>query len=570
MPRTSATCYARGILSLTRSLKVCSHVKNRFSAEETDNLYDSHSAKKESSVSIRVSWGVVCRSRFLLAIMILFLAGAGRAQVATGGCGGVSNDPQGAVTWVPQWCQEFTTTTAGTPQSPDTTVWSFDLGNGGFGNNEIETYCGPPGYSGNPSDCPTTFSASTSNAYLDGNGHLILQAINSTTAANSIPLLSNPKMRLWMAVGLAGLLVSVIVLPVTRRRKRNFLYVCGLISGLTIMGAAVFSCGGSSGGGSGGGGGGTPPASIWYSARMKTEGLENFQYGRIEASIQLPDTTNQGLWPAFWSLGSDSDATPPVNWPACGETDFMEVWSPQVDGGPGPGGNRTTIHTAATGGDGVQPNGAYTFPSGKANNTGFHTYGMIWSANMQQFYIDNPLQPYYITTPSNIASTDSWPFNLPIFLITNIAVGGTLGGTPSSSTPNPAIMTYDYIRQYQPSAAVAAPAMGTPPPITVAAGATTGSSTFRPVLTAGTGYVYFTCSTNAPNASCAITTTDSLNPYVVSSSASPADSVTAAVTTNGTASGPYTVTVYAFTESNTGNGSNSTADAHVDIPLTVN
>jgi hypothetical protein len=39
---------------------------------------------------------------------------------------------------------------------------------------------------------------------------------------------------------------------------------------------------------------------------------------------------------------------------------------------------------------------------------------------------------------------------------------------------------------------------------------------------------------------------------------------------NGTTPGNYTVTVYAFTESNVGDGSNGTADASVAIPLTVN
>jgi len=38
----------------------------------------------------------------------------------------------------------------------------------------------------------------------------------------------------------------------------------------------------------------------------------------------------------------------------------------------------------------------------------------------------------------------------------------------------------------------------------------------------------------------------------------------------GTTPGSYTVTVYAFTESNTSDGTNSTADANVAIPLTVN
>jgi beta-glucanase (GH16 family) len=367
---------------------------------------------------------------------------------------------------------------------------------------------------------------------------------------------------------MVGFLVSVVVGPAAHRRSRNLLCVCTLVAGLTLMGAATWSCGG----GSSGGTQITPPnnGSTWFSARMKTEGLENFQYGRIEASIKLPDTTSQGLWPAFWSLGSDINT---VNWPACGETDFMEVWSTQVDGGPGPGGNRTTIHTSVTDGSGLQPNGAYAFPSGQANDTAFHTYGTIWSANMQQFYIDNPLQPYYITTPSDLGSGDTWPFNAQIFLVANIAVGGTLGGTPSSSTPNPAIMMLDYVRQYQPSAPVPAPTLGTPSPasISVTAGVTTGNtSTLTPTLTANTGYVYFSCSTNAPNTSCTITTTDPLNKYVVNSSANPAENVTVAVTTTGTSSGSYTLTVYAFTESNSSNGANSNADAHVDIPLTIN
>jgi hypothetical protein len=39
---------------------------------------------------------------------------------------------------------------------------------------------------------------------------------------------------------------------------------------------------------------------------------------------------------------------------------------------------------------------------------------------------------------------------------------------------------------------------------------------------------------------------------------------------NGTPPGPYTVTVYAFTESNVSDGTNANADASVLIPLMVN
>ena len=507
------------------------------------------------------------RSSFLLAILFLFLAGGSRVNAQGSDCASnnVPNDTQGSVIWAPAFCQEFNATT---PAPPDQTVWSFDTGNSGFGNNEIEVYCGPPGFANNPSQCPTTFSTSTSNAYIDGSGHLLIKAFTTGTT--------------------------------------------------------------------------------WYSARLKTQGFVNFKYGRIEGKIWLPDTTNQGLWPAFWSLGSNIATVP---WPGCGEADILEVWSPAVLGGPGSTGNRSTLHTASTDGSGVQPNGKFTFPSGQANNTAFHTYGMIWSPNMQQYYIDNPLKPYYISTTSDLASSDTWPFNLNIFLLMNIAVGGTLGGTPSTSTPNPGVMMVDYVRQYQAAAAVTKPTLGNPTSITVKAGATTGnSSTVIPGLTPNTGFVYLSCSTNAPKASCSIATNDPLNPHVANSSpAAAAETATVTITTtanslvppflfgpqrifrfpvfiiaavllfvvaalalrlrrrvwspayataallivaamtivscggggssmtpppppvnNGTPPGSYTVTVYAFTESNVSDGTNANADASVGIPVTVN
>ncbi len=510
-------------------------------------------------MTVRIDSRFVWRSSFILAIVFLTLAAPGRASAQ--GCTGVATSTTGTVTWTPQWCQEFNATVAG---PPDTTVWQFDLGNGGFGNNEIETYCGPPGYSNgtmsNPPQCAASFNPSTSNAYTDGSGHLVIQAINN---------------------------------------------------------------------------------SGWTSARMKTQGTQIFLFGRIEASIQLPDTTNQGLWPAFWSLGNSISMGTP--WPNCGEADFMEDWSPQVNSGLGPNGNRATIHTALTGSSGS--GGSYPFPSGQAANTAFHTYGVIWSADIMQFYVDDATKPFLIKTPSDLPSGDTWPFNAPIFLLMNVAVGGTLGGTPDSSTPSPGIMTVDYVRLYAPSA-VPKPTLGNPPSITVKAGATTGnSSTFNPGLTSGTGFAYFTCTTNAPKAACAIATSDTLNTHLVNSGAATAETVTATVATtanamlpplfftpenriwlpvalagllaliamilarstprrawrygfallaacivagtliagcngnngptttpppNGTPPGSYTVTVYAFTESNIGDGSNANADASVAIPLTVN
>lgn len=502
-------------------------------------------------MTIRINSCFVWRCCFILAIVFLSLTRPAPAN-AQSDCTGVPATTIGGVTWTPVFCDEFNGM-AGT--APNVLTWTYDTGNSGFGNNEIETYCAP---GSNTAPC----SSSNPNISLDGSGHLLIQAILS---------------------------------------------------------------------------GGN-----WTSGRMKTQGLKDFQYGWFEARIQLPDTTNQGLWPAFWSLGSDITTIP---WPACGEADILEVWSPQVLGGPGPAGNRTTIHTASTGGRGLQPNGHYSFPSGQTNNTALHAYGVIWSANMMQYYVDNPTTPFYVTTASDLSASDTWPFNAKLFLLMNVAVGGTLGGTPGASTPNPGIMTVDYVRQYQPSA-IAAPMLGNPPSITVRAGATTGnSSTFTPGLS-GPGYVYFTCSTNAPKASCSIATNDPLNTHVVNSSGSEQVTVSLATTANallppypfapkpwfpvpliatiaiaaillvailalalrlrtpawrplcaaaalfilaltiaacgggsymapppppsGTPPGAYTITVYAFTEGNVSDGTNAHADANVVIPVMVN
>ncbi|MGD0695742.1 MAG: glycoside hydrolase family 16 protein [Terriglobia bacterium] len=91
----------------------------------------------------------------------------------------------------PVWSQEFN----GPQGLPDTTVWNFDLGNNnGWGNHEIEIYCGPPNYTGNPPQCPTQFSTTTSNAYIDGIGHLVIQAINNggTWTSARMNTLTNP------------------------------------------------------------------------------------------------------------------------------------------------------------------------------------------------------------------------------------------------------------------------------------------------------------------------------------------------------------------------------------------
>lgn len=62
-----------------------------------------------------------------------------------------------------------------------------------------------------------------------------------------------------------------------------------------------------------------PSANVYTSARLKTQGLFSFQYGRIEFRAMVPEA--QGFWPANWLLGNNIVN---VSWPACGEMDVLE------------------------------------------------------------------------------------------------------------------------------------------------------------------------------------------------------------------------------------------------------
>src|SRR5438094_230707 len=130
-------------------------------------------------MNIRIHSRFLWRVSFILAIAFLRLAAPGRASAqASAQCTnqGVGNSTTGNVTLTPQFCQEFNDV-ALTPI--DTTVWIFEQGNNnGWGNNEVEVYCGPPSYPGNDPKCPNSLSTSN-NAYIDGSSHLVIQAINN-------------------------------------------------------------------------------------------------------------------------------------------------------------------------------------------------------------------------------------------------------------------------------------------------------------------------------------------------------------------------------------------------------
>ena len=176
----------------------------------------------------------------------------------------------------------------------------------------------------------------------------------------------------------------------------------------------------------------------YTSARLKTQGLFDQQYGRFEARIQVPQ--GKGLWPAFWLLGNDCDTNP---WPGCGEIDIME------NVGDEPTKIFGTVHGPGySGGESISKE--YELTDSRFD-TSFHVFGVEWSPNRINYYVDDVL--YNSITPETVEEeTDgqgTWVFNnSPFYIIMNIAVGGNLPGNPDANTTFPQRMLVDYVRVY--------------------------------------------------------------------------------------------------------------------------
>jgi beta-glucanase (GH16 family) len=173
----------------------------------------------------------------------------------------------------------------------------------------------------------------------------------------------------------------------------------------------------------------------YTSARIKTQGLLDWTYGRFEARIKLP--YGQGMWPAFWMLGSDIEK---IGWPACGEIDIME------NIGREPSTVHGTVHGPSAKGE-FSIGAPYSLANGERFAEDYHLFAVEWEAKAIRFYVDGNF--YEFAMPANLLPGSWWPFEQPFFLILNVAVGGRWPGNPDSTTVFPQPMLVDYVRVYQ-------------------------------------------------------------------------------------------------------------------------
>lgn len=157
----------------------------------------------------------------------------------------------------------------------------------------------------------------------------------------------------------------------------------------------------------------------YTSGAVNTRGTFSQQYGRFEIRVQVP--AGQGLWPAFWLLPEEP------HYPD--EIDVFEFLGHQ------PETLYFSNHWADAAGEHRWLTQSYHGPDFSA---GFHTISVDWQPTELVWSVDGV---------ETARSYQGIP-RRPMFLIANLAVGGSWPGYPDAATPFPSDVLIDYIRVY--------------------------------------------------------------------------------------------------------------------------
>ncbi|KAK1248845.1 hypothetical protein MKX08_007065 [Trichoderma sp. CBMAI-0020] len=156
---------------------------------------------------------------------------------------------------------------------------------------------------------------------------------------------------------------------------------------------------------------------------------------QVQAALRGGDSAvdqKQGMWPAFWMLGESMRTGTP--WPLCGELDIFEQINGQLTG-------YGTAHCDHVGG------GACNEPSGLGESIAipqddqFHTWSLKidrtsnnWQTETIQWFMDGTL--FHTLTGAQMGDEGVWATlaHSPMYVILNLAVGGTWPGNPNEAT----------------------------------------------------------------------------------------------------------------------------------------
>jgi len=140
-------------------------------------------------------------------------------------------------------------------------------------------------------------------------------------------------------------------------------------------------------------------------------------YGYFEVRARFP--SGQGFWPAFWLTTQDPAGSSTLN-----VVDNL-------------GSDPTRVNFTAYCNPSTSTTSNYVSASIADGN--FHTYGLQWTPSALKWYVDG-VECYSYTTCIP---------NAPMYLVANLAVGGTKPGSPDGTTVFPSYYDIDYIRAYK-------------------------------------------------------------------------------------------------------------------------
>ena len=183
----------------------------------------------------------------------------------------------------------------------------------------------------------------------------------------------------------------------------------------------------------------------YTSSSIKTENLASWRYSKIVVRAKVTNLT--GTWPAIWTLGTSCE------WPSNGEVDIMENC----------GGN--ILANFAWGTD-TRWRALWDSSTKSVESLGtdwtdrFHVWELDWDEHRMSIYLDGELlndrpldasllgdQTWDIPTNGTAACAGQNPFKQTHYLLLNLALGGTQGGSVDDLT-FPSQYLVDYVRVY--------------------------------------------------------------------------------------------------------------------------
>jgi beta-glucanase (GH16 family) len=147
-----------------------------------------------------------------------------------------------------------------------------------------------------------------------------------------------------------------------------------------------------------------------------------FTYGYLEVRCKLP--SGRGFWPAVWMLPGSGAQFP--------EIDLLEIL------GHAP--NQHFMHFHFVDARGTQHGPGHHW-SGPDFAAGWHTFALDWSPQAIVWYVDGVERWRYTDTAVIPAE--------PMYIMINLAVGGSWPGEPDVRTVFPNYFDIDYVRVWK-------------------------------------------------------------------------------------------------------------------------